>query len=73
MGAPLDPLHPAADRAVVEEAQVVVAVLSQELVGLVDVDLAAHQQRELALACHGECHSSLPGKLSNSSSGMPAA
>ncbi len=45
----VDPLDRARDRAVVEEAQVLVAVLAQQLVGLVDVDTAAEQVREDAL------------------------
>ena len=53
VGGALDSLHRAADRAVVEEAQVVVAALAQQLVGLGDVDPAAHQQRELAARVPG--------------------
>ena len=51
MGGPSIPSMRRDDRAVVEEAQVVVAVLGEQRVRLVDVDLAAEQLRELAVAC----------------------
>ena len=49
----LDPRHRPADRAVVEEAQVLVAGLGDQRVRLLGVDLAAHQQRELAAGVPG--------------------
>ena len=53
VGAPLDRRHRLADRAVVEQPQVVVAVLAEQGVGLVDVDLAAEEVGEQAAVVPG--------------------
>ena len=53
MGAALDGRHRPADRAVVEQPQVVVAVLAEQRVGLVDVDLAAEEVGEDAAVVPG--------------------
>ncbi len=53
VGAALDGRHRPADGAVVEQAQVVVAVLAEQGVGLVDVDLAAEEVGEDAAGVPG--------------------
>ena len=53
MGGPLDRRHLPADRAVVEQPQVVVAALAEQRVGLVDVDLAAEEVGEDAAVVPG--------------------
>jgi hypothetical protein len=68
---PLDRRHAAADRAVVEQAQVVVALALEQPVCRLDVDLAAEEVGEDAAVVPGAWYSSRPSKCSKSSFGMP--
>ena len=62
MGDLVQSLHRARDRAVVEEAQVLVAALCQEPVGRLDVHLAPEEMRELAIVVPWVVPLEAPGK-----------